>query len=265
MLVFSFIFNLGLGYSLYLKHKLTRSGGIAAFILGFIVLGFGHPLFYVLMISFLFSSLLINKVIVRFISNIKPPVKEHEPRRWINVAANGSLLGVASLLYAITPSPWVLALGIISMAAATSDTWASEIGSLSFETPWTLIKRTAIQTGLSGGVTWLGLGASLGGSLFIASIAFPVLVFEFGWTWLAPFVFVLITCAGFGGSIIDSILGELFQAKFKTASHDIVEIVSHSTDRLISGVVWMDNHMVNFLSNVITISIFTPIIHTIAR
>lgn len=265
MLLFAFTLNLGLGYGLYLKHKLTRSGAFAAFILGFIVLAFGHPLFYILMMSFLFSSLLINKVIIKFIPNIKSTVKAHEPRRWINVVANGSLLGIASLLYAFTPSTWVLALGIISMAAATSDTWASEIGSLSFETPWTIIKRTVIQSGLSGGVTWLGLGASLVGSLFIASISLPVLVLEFGWTVLTPIVFVLLVLAGFGGSIIDSILGELFQAKFETASHDIVEIVTHSTDMLVSGVVWVDNHVVNFLSHVITISIFTPIIHSLIR
>jgi len=58
---------------------------------------------------------------------------------------------------------------------------------------------------------------------------------------------------------VDSILGELFQAKFKTTSHEIVEIMHHSSDVLISGVRWMDNHMVNFLSNVITIALFTPL------
>jgi uncharacterized protein (TIGR00297 family) len=265
MLLFSFLFNAILGFGLYIKHKLTLSGSIAAFLLGFIVLGFGHPLFYVLMMSFLFSSLLINKVILRFIPNIKNPQKDHEPRRWINVLANGSLLGVASLLYVWFPSPWVIALGIISMAASTADTWASEIGSCSLQTPWTLIKRQPIQTGLSGGVTWLGLYASLFGSMFISALSLPIIIQTFGFNILSFGLFVLFTLAGFGGSLVDSILGELFQAKFENASHEIVEVLHHSTDRLISGVTWMDNHMVNFLSNVITISIFTPLFQTIIR
>lgn len=265
MLLFSFLFNATLGLGLYFKQKLTCSGSIAAFVLGFIVLGFGHPLFYVLMMSFLFSSLLINKVILRFIPNIKIPQEDHEPRRWINVMANGSLLGLASLLYVWSPSPWVIALGIISMAASTADTWASEIGSCSLQTPWTLIKRQPIKTGLSGGVTWLGLYASLFGSMFISVISLPIIIQTFDFSWLSLGLFALFTMAGVGGSLIDSILGELFQAKFETASHEIVEMVHQSTDRLVSGVKWMDNHMVNFLSNVITISIFTPLFQSIIR
>jgi uncharacterized protein (TIGR00297 family) len=265
MLLFSFGFNLVLVWGLHYKRKLTTSGAIAAFILGFIVLGFGHPLFYGLMMSFLFSSLLINKVILRFIPNIKSSVKEHEPRRWINVFANGSLLGIASLWYTQDSSLWVIGLGIISMAAATSDTWASEIGSLSFETPWTLIKRTSIQPGLSGGVTWLGLGASFMGSMFISLISLPVLISLQGWSIITLMLFVLFTVAGVGGSLVDSILGELFQAKFETTSHELVEIMHHSSDVLVNGVAWMDNHMVNFLSNIITITIFTPLIQTFIR
>lgn len=265
MLLFSLIFNLLISWGLFIKNKLTLSGAIASFVLGFTVLGFGHPIFYILMMSFLFSSLLISKVLVQFIPNIKPYVKDHEPRSWVNVVANGSMLGVASVWYYLSPSIWILCFGIISMAAATSDTWASEIGSLSYETPWTLIKRSHIQSGLSGGVTWLGLIASWFGSLFITLIALPVLVSYSGWTLLTLTLFSLTTLAGFGGSIMDSILGELFQAKFKTASHELVEMMQHSNDILVSGVVWMDNHMVNFLSNMITISIFTPLIHTFVR
>lgn len=263
MLFFSFLLNAILGLGLYFKQKLTLSGSIAAFVLGFIVLGFGHPLFYVLMMSFLFSSLLINKGILRFIPNIKMPEEDHEPRRWINVMANGSLLGVASLLYVRFPSPWVIALGIISMATATADTWASEIGSCSLQTPWTLIKRQPTQTGLSGGVTWLGLYASLFGSMFISLVSLPTIIQNFGFSGLSLGLFVLFTLAGVGGSLVDSILGELFQAKFENASHEIVEIVQQSTDNLVSGVMWMDNHMVNFLSNIITISIFTPLFQSI--
>lgn len=265
MLFFSFGFNLILSLGLYLKGKLTISGAIAAFILGFIVLGYGHPLFYVLMMSFLFSSLLINKVIIQFIPNIKPSFKDHEARSWVNVVANGSLLGVASMWYYFEPSIWVLCFGIISMAAATSDTWASEIGSLSYETPWTLIKRKNIQSGLSGGVTWLGLGASLVGSMFITFVSLPILISYTGWSTLTFIILVLLTLAGVAGSIVDSILGELFQAKFETASHELVEIMHQSSDILVSGVAWMDNHMVNFLSNFITITIFTPLIHTVIR
>lgn len=265
MVLFSLIFNFGLVLILYQMNKLTRSGAFAAFVLGFIVLGFGHLLFYILMLSFLFSSLLINKVILRLIPNIKESVKEHEPRRWVNVLANGSWLGIASILYAFNPSNLIIALAIISMATATADTWASEIGMLSLETPWTIIKRQTMTMGLSGGVTWLGLMASLMGSLFITLVSLPVIIQMSGWTLLTFVLSVFFTFVGFAGSLVDSILGELFQAKFKTTSHEIVEIMHHSSDVLISGVRWMDNHMVNFFSNVITIALFTPLYTVLVR
>ena len=265
MVLFSLIFNLGLVLFLYKMNKLTRSGAFASLMLGFIVLGYGHLLFYILMLSFLFSSLLINKVIIRLIPNIKESVKDHEPRRWVNVLANGSWLGIASLVYYFNPSNVIIALAIISMATATADTWASEIGTLSLETPWTIIKRQTLATGLSGGVTWLGLIASLIGSLFITLISLPVIIQLSGWTQLTFVLSVFLTFVGFAGSLVDSILGELFQAKFKTTSHEIVEIMHHSNDVLISGVRWMDNHMVNFLSNVITIALFTPLYSVLVR
>ena len=62
---------------------------------------------------------------------------------------------------------------------------------------------------------------------------------------------------GFIGSVIDSLLGELFQAKYRTNTSEIIEVSSSTKDLLIHGYRWFDNNLVNFLSNVILVSAFT--------
>src|SRR5699024_6610308 len=99
-----------------------------------------------------------------------------------------------------------LLLAFVIFAGASADTFASEIGSLSKGKVISLIGFNEIPRGLSGGVSLLGILASLLGALLLAIFAYP----EFG-IYGVKFCFVL----GFIGSIIDSILGYIFQRKYR--------------------------------------------------
>jgi uncharacterized protein (TIGR00297 family) len=248
----------------YRKKSLTKSGMIAAVLLGTVVYGFGHWIFYIFMMFFFMSSLVIRKVVTRLYPSahkrLSSPQRKHEPRSWAQVLANGGLLGLISFYYSLAPSNLVIFVAALSMAASTSDTWASEIGILSPKKPKSLIGRQEMEKGLSGGVTPFGLLASLGGSALISFFFGIFFLFTQGFN--PQFLLATLLCliGGFSGSILDSILGEFFQAKYKTIKSEIVEVSDCSTDVLVHGLGWVDNNMVNFLSNLSAVGLFSFVI-----
>jgi uncharacterized protein (TIGR00297 family) len=262
--IIGFILSCTVAFIAYLKHNLDKSGLIASIILGTLVYGLGHWIFYVFMMFFFMSSLVIRKLVT-----VTNPVAhqalmhnhhKHEARNWIQVFANGGILLLISVIYTFWPSDLVIFVAALSMAAATSDTWASEIGILSHNKPVSILKHEPMETGLSGGVTSLGLWASLFGSALISLVLGLFLGLSSGFDLKVLFLFGLCTLGGFSGSLFDSILGELFQAKYKTTRMEIIEISTADEDVLLQGWHWFDNNLVNFLSNVFVVTTFSVVV-----
>lgn len=125
-------------------------------------------------------------------------------RGWKNVLANGAMPLIAAALYwadslhqFLPPSMLVLAY-VASVCAITADKFASEIGVLDGE-PTVLLTLKKTKKGVSGGVTGIGLLASLLGS---AIIGLSVLAVGGGAVGVA-----IVAVAGFLGNIVDSVLG----------------------------------------------------------
>ena len=65
------------------------------------------------------------------------------------------------------PQPWIYAAFLASVAAATADTWGTEIGRLSSKNPVDIITFQPLQMGESGGITLVGTLGSFAGAIII--------------------------------------------------------------------------------------------------
>ena len=133
----------------------------------------------------------------------------------------------------------LILLSFAVFSAAAADTFASEIGMLSKGKVFNILNFKPIQSGLSGGVSWAGLGAGALGSLLLSLLAFP----QFGWPGVA-FVFVL----GFIGSILDSLLGSVFQRKYMGQHGQLQDKPNHDHEKPAKGFQIITNNAVNLLS-----------------
>ena len=144
----------------------------------------------------------------------------------------------------VGPSPlWGLA-GAGALAAATADTWATELGTRFGGTPRHLLTLRNVPAGTSGGVSVTGLVASVLGASLLGVVAA---------TWsMAPYAPVVL--AGVGGAIADSILGATVQERRHCDSCDMAteRRVHHcgSRTRINGGLAGINNDVVNFLSTI---------------
>jgi uncharacterized protein (TIGR00297 family) len=142
----------------------------------------------------------------------------HAGRSAGQVVANGGVAAIAALA-----GSWPAFAG--SLAAAASDTWATEIGGLSRTPPRRITTGKPVPAGTSGGITALGTGAGVLGAAFMAGVA--ILVASGG-----PRLALAVAAAGIGGMLIDSFIGATLQG----AEHGV---------RLERGFAWLDNDAVN--------------------
>lgn len=232
------------GYSFRL---LTMSGSIAAFFVGLAVsLGFGINGLIVLGFFFVSSSYW-SKYKSRNKADIEKRHEKGSRRDWQQVTANGGTAALFSLLYLIFPSTiWIIGFAI-SLAAANSDTWASEIGSLSKRRPFFIRTFKPIDAGTSGAVSLLGTFAAISGAFTISLLAFYLFH-------LSIIEAAVIFAFGFIGNLLDTVLGAFIQAVYKCdVCKREVESLSHCGKKTIflRGFPFINNDFVNYSSGLL--------------
>ncbi len=153
------------------------------------------------------------------------------------VLANGGITAAAALLGA-----WPVA--VAALAAATADTWATEIGSFSPWPPRLVTTWTPVPAGTSGGITLLGTLGGVAGAVGMAGLA--SLLQPDG---AAPASAALTVVAGVVGMLADSLLGATVQVGFEcpscAARTERAGTVCHEPVVLVKGRRWLDNDGVN--------------------
>lgn len=168
------------------------------------------------------------------------------------VFANGGLFVMAALAAMATGrAVWALA-ALGAVAAATADSWSTEVGTLLGGAPRSVLSGRAVAVGMSGGVTAAGLAGALAGATFIAVLAPPLLD---GVLRIPAFRLVAAVIAGgVAGSLADSLVGAGAQSKrFCQSCQEWTERAvhvcgEHTLHR--AGLRWITNDVTNLLATV---------------
>lgn len=226
------------------NKSLSKSGTLAAIFVGLAVYtGFGI-MGLILLGTFFVSSSYWSKYKSSFKIKMEEKLAKGSRRDWRQVMANGGAAGLFSIVHYFQPSTsWLLGF-MVCLASANSDTWASEIGSLSKKNPIYIRTFKRIEKGTSGAISLFGTVAAISGTLLIAIISFWLFHLDF-------FLTFLVLLFGFVGNMIDTIIGAFYQQVYVCRQCGITtEKKNHcqlSTTR-IKGITFVDNDMVNFLS-----------------
>lgn len=245
--MFILIIILCISISGYLLKLLTLSGALTAVLVGTAVnAGLGIKGLFLLGVFFATSSMWSKYKSTSKIA-MDEKLAKGTTRDWRQVMANGGAAALFSLACLFHPDRlWAIGF-VVSLASANSDTWASEIGSLSRKNPIYIRTFKRIERGTSGAVSLLGTMAALAGSLLIAFIS--VWLFHF-----SVYISLIIFLLGYFGNVIDTVIGAFYQQSF-VCSHCGLETEKRAhcgqpTIR-IKGFSFVDNDMVNFLSGLI--------------
>jgi uncharacterized protein (TIGR00297 family) len=155
------------------------------------------------------------------------------------VLANGGVSACCALAALSGHPHWDTAFAG-AFAAATADTWGTEIGTLAAGEPRSILTGKPLARGLSGGVTLIGTLAEIVGALFIACTAYL----------LGMHAFLAIAAAGCCGALLDSLLGAGLQSlRWCPRCNRACETITHACGTSTvphRGFSWMNNDLVNF-------------------
>lgn len=232
------------------RGMLSATGQAAAFSFGVLSAAAGWA-WAALLVSFFVSS----TALTRWRADEKQrrterTVPRGTERTAYQVIANGGTFVLLALLFYRSGSErWALgALG--ALAAASADTWSTEVGTLFGGTPRSIWSARAVPVGMSGGITLVGLLAGLAGAAFIAALGVALGVALLP---LAPMRVALVTAAaGFAGCLCDSLVGGAVQSRrfcdrCKEWTERRVHPCGYRTKHC-AGLSWVTNDLVNLWS-----------------
>ena len=182
------------------------------------------------------------------------------PRDAWQVLANGGAATACLMVWVFLDrgaslSAWFVAFAG-AYAAATADTWGTEIGTLVAKPPRSILTGKPLATGLSGGVSAPGTAATIAGAVLIAILTPGALLLALPGTpvtlhALSDLV-LPVFIGGFGGATIDSLAGATLQdRRWCPACQRECEVDPHgcgtATERR-RGLPWLSNDGVNFIA-----------------
>eukprot|EP00904_Undaria_pinnatifida_P007249 jgi/Undpi1/3654/HiC_scaffold_16.g07024.m1 len=276
-----------IGVSGFKKKSLNKGGAIAGFAVGLVSLGLSLRL-GALLILFYKSSSILTKVGFDEKAKLTADYKEGGQRGAVQVlscslfatvlaVAHRYLTGVGDSLVDCKAQPLggaLLCAYLGFYACCAGDTWSSELGILSRTKPRLITKLSKIvPPGTNGGVTPMGTIASVAAGLTMG-VGFVVFGFIFrlsppasassaeaivhvSFSSQLPLVF-LGALSGFVGSILDSLMGAVFQATYFDTSRLMVNdrpsraAFKENSLVLLCGWNILSNEQVNVLSAVLT-------------
>lgn len=260
------LFVLGLILSLvmaglgYWRRALSPSGVAGAVVVGTLIFGFGGWVWGLLLITFFVSSSWLSTYRRADKEAVADKFAKGSRRDLGQAIANGGLGAVLAVLYAGTPDPVVFAAFLGVMGTVNADTWATELGVLSPVPPRLITTGEVVPPGTSGGITRMGILASMAGGLLIGAVATALTQVQSLWStgaWVLEVAWypLLAVAGGMTGALFDSLLGATVQGIYycercAKETESPVHRCGQPT-RLVRGRRWMNNDVVNLTSSLV--------------
>ena len=188
----------------YRLRLLTVSGAVAAAFTGGAAFFAGMSWAILLLFFFTTSTALSRWRAAERDRLVASFLEKGGPRDAIQVLANGGLFALAALLSTRGDAFAWQAVAAGAIAAATSDTWSTEVGTVLGGAPRAIVSGRQVAPGTSGGITIQGIMAALIGS-FATALVTAIL----GW----PIPMLAVFAGGIAGSLADSLLGATVQER----------------------------------------------------
>ena len=223
-------------------QTLTRSGAIAALLVGSITMGLAGWAGALVLFAFFLPAIALSRI-GRARKRRLTDIGKHGARDAAQVLANG---GIATLALIVGTLFHRADLGDVAFAgafaAAAADTWGTEIGTLVRGLPRHILTGKPLPTGISGGVSIAGTIAEFVGAAVVAAVTASV----------GLGALLAVALAGIIGATIDSILGATLQERrYCDACARLCETNPHDcgmTTRVISGIPGFGNDAVNAIA-----------------
>lgn len=208
-------------------RALTRSGEWAAALCGTVLIVAGGWPYVVLVGTFFLTSSALTRLEPR--GPQAPRSADRRGRRWDQVVANGGVATLCAALQGLTGWPGAFVAAAGSVAAATADTWATELGRWSPVPPRLVTTWAPVPPGTSGGITLLGTLASLGGASLIGLAAGAL-----GPAGHPVRVGAAVALAGASGAVLDSVLGATAERVYPWVGNSAVNLAATLWGALVS-------------------------------
>ncbi|HUF31500.1 MAG TPA: DUF92 domain-containing protein [Gemmatimonadaceae bacterium] len=220
---------------------LTAGGAAVATLIGTLAVAAGWQWGILLILFFVASSTLSAAAGKRHAPAVRDIVDKRGARDAVQVLANGSVFAAAAAGSVLWPHDVWSAAGLGALAAATADTWGTEIGSMARGEPRLFTTWRSVPTGTSGAVSPAGLAATACGAAFIAGAAMSL-----GW---GSTLAAAALAGGLAGAASDSLLGATVQQRRRceTCAMETEQRIHRcgTQTHVIGGLAWLENDAVN--------------------
>lgn len=214
--------TVGFAVMAWLAHGVNFGGSLAGSAIAFVLAGRDIRMFLLLLVVF---ALVLGAT--RLGGRRKQQLRTAESASGRSASQVMANLGMAGLIVALAPANWPI-MALAALAEAVADTSSSELG-MAFPAKTVLITSgKPVPPGVDGGISLVGTTAAL--------ISASVVAFA-GWTagLISPRSAVVAAMAGFLGTIVDSLLGAMFERR-GWINNDLVNFFSTAAA---AGMAWL--------------------------
>ncbi|MBW6471103.1 MAG: TIGR00297 family protein [Methanosarcinaceae archaeon] len=204
------IFSLVMGFLAYKAKIADVSAVLSATLIGVLIIVFTNVLWIFLLLTFFILGGASTKYKYRYKKSIGLAQSKGGVRNYDNVFSNSTAALVLAVAYGMYPQfgTFITYAYLGTIATATGDTLASEIGTTSRVKPRMITTLKIVEPGIDGGVTPIGQFVAILGPLTIG-----ILAALFGIVDNIPLAILITTIGGFLGTNIDSLFGATLQKR----------------------------------------------------